>query len=296
MENGVNLTQLRILVAIAEYGSLSQAAGFLEMTQPALSRQVRLLEEQVGQRIFDRDARGTRVRPEALMLVERARHIVAEVDAFSDGLHRSMIQGEIKMGIVPTASAHRFPDLYRGLVQRYPGLKVDVHEMYTAQLVEGIRRGSLDLALGSLPMAASDVGISRLWKEELLAIFPANDPEPVQAAEFRTLASRPFVGFAVGHGLSRRVLELFHRENLQPDIRYEARGIATVIGFVAAGLGVSVVPAPMARIYQQAGLVHAAPLVPRAYREMILIYSPHHMLRQAVRAAVRFIETASARP
>ncbi|WP_243239542.1 LysR family transcriptional regulator [Sulfobacillus harzensis] len=292
----VSLPQLRILVAIAEYGSLSQAAFHLDMTQPAVSRQVQLLEEHVGQRIFDRDAKGTRVRPEAMVLVERARRIVAEVEAFADDLDREMVQGEIKMGIVPTASAHRFPDLYRGLVQRYPGLKIDVHEMYTAQLVEGVRRGSLDLALGSLPMAATDVGISRLWKEELLAIFPANEEKPVQAAEFRDLAARPFVGFAVGHGLSRRVLELFHSQDLQPDVRYEARGIATVIGFVAAGLGVSVVPAPMARIYQQAGLVHAAPLVPRAYREMILIYSPNHLLRRAVRAAVRFMESASQRP
>ncbi|MCY0863808.1 MAG: LysR family transcriptional regulator [Sulfobacillus sp.] len=295
METGITLTQLRILVAIADYGSLSQAAWHLGMTQPALTRQVRLLEEQVGRRLFDRDARGTRIRPDSALLVDRARQILAEVEAFSDGLDRNLVQGEVRMGIVPTAAAHGFPEMYRRLVQRYPALKIDVHEMYTAQLVEGIRHGDLDLALGSLPMAATDVGISRLWSEELVAIFPGNEAEPEPPVTIRDLAVRPFVGFAVGHGLSRRVLELFHEQDVQPQVRYEARGIATVIGFVAAGLGISVVPAPMARIYQQAGLVHIAPLMPRAYRQMILIYSSGHVLRNSVRAIVRFMESESKR-
>lgn len=267
----------------------------LDMTQPALTRQLRLLEETVGYRLFDRSARGSQLRPEGIIVVERAQAILNQVEALTDGIDRDLVRGELKMGIVPTAASHHFPLLYRRLVQRYPGLKVDVFEMYTTQLVEGIRHGHLDLALGTLPLAYSDVSVKRLWREELVAIYPANEPPPTSPLTIPDLVERPFVGFAIGHGLSNRILELFQAHNLQPNIQHEARGIATVIGFVSAGLGISIVPDPIARIYQDAGLISVVPFSPRAHRQMILIHSAHDYSRMAVRSAIRFLETASLR-
>lgn len=267
----------------------------LDMTQPAVTRQVRLLEDAVGHRLFDRSARGTRVRAEGEVMVERARDILANVERLTEGLDHDLVRGELKMGIVPTAAANRFPGLYRSLVQRYPALKIDVLEMYTSELVEGVRRGELDLALGTLPLAYSDVAVKRLWREELVAISPTGDPESDTPVSIPDLAHQRFVGFPFGHGLSRRILELFQEHNLQPDIQFEARSIATVIGFVSAGLGISIVPEPLARIYQQASVIHIRRLAPRAYRQMILIYSPHLTLRTLVRTVIRFLETASLR-
>lgn len=295
MDRTPTVVQLRALVAVADHGSLSGAARAMDMTQPALTRQIHLLEDKVGFRLFDRSGRGMQVRMEAQTLVDKARRILEEVEGFGEELGKDVIQGTLKLGIVPTAAAYHFPEIYRGLVRRYPLVKVDVYEMYSMEMVEAVRRGDLDLAFGTLPLPYADVILTRLWSEELVAIFPANEPTSLSAASMEQLAERPFVGFAVGHGLSRRVLELFHESGLQPHVAYEARGIATVIGFVAAGLGISIVPAPLAYIYQDAGLIRAIPLNPAAFRQMVLIHVPGPHLRPSVQSAIQFIESASRR-
>lgn len=293
----LTLRQLTCLVAVADHGSISGAAVALDVSQPTVTHQLQQLEQVIGQRLLDRHARGVVVRPEGEVVLQRARKIVQAAQAIADDLAEpGMVRGDVKVGIVPTAASYRFPELYRRLSSQYPLIKVEIWEETTPALVDGIKQGDLDLALGTLPLPYVDVTLDRLWREELMLIAPPGDDEwgagPVPIA---MLANRPYIGIIVGNGVQTRVVELFHGAGIQPNVRFEARTIPTVVGLVAAGLGVAIIPEQVARLYSEAGQVLAFSLEPRAFRQLVLIHRPLESLRPAAQAVAKFFQNQARR-
>jgi DNA-binding transcriptional LysR family regulator len=286
----ISLKQLECLVAVADHGSISAAADALGVAQPTVTHQLHQLEARLGYRLLDRGPRGATVRPEGQVVVERSRRILEAVQRLGEGLVDARhVRGQVRLGIVPTASSHRFPELYRGFRSRYPGIQVDLHEHASNDLVEGVRRGDLDLAVAALPIAFADVGMAPLWKEELVVVAPAGDqalPDPVRITD---LAERAFVGMRAGSGLHSRVLELFHGAGLQPRLVFQASSLPTVIGFVAAGIGIGIAPADAVRHEAEAGTVRAIHLVPPAFRQLVLIFRSLNALAPAPAALARFL-------
>jgi DNA-binding transcriptional LysR family regulator len=293
----VTLRQLRCLVAVADHGSISAAAAALDVSQPTVTHQLQLLERTLGHRLLDRHARGVSVRPEGLLVVERARRIVQAVEALGDDLvEPGTVRGEVRLGIVPSAASHHFPTLYRQLSHQYPLIALSLQEESSATLVERVRQGDLDLAVATLPLPHADVELERLWREELMLIVPPGEaawgPGPVPVA---ALAGRPYIGLAPGAGLHSRILEMFHEAGIQPRVDFEAQSLGTAVGFVAAGLGVSIVPALVARVYHDAGYVQALHLEPKVYRHLVLIHRPVADLRPAAQTVLRFLQVQARR-
>lgn len=285
----VSLRQLQCLVAVADHGSVSAAAFALDVSQPSVSHQLQLLEDCLGHRLLDRHARGITIRAEGQVVVERARKILQDVQGLGEGLKEvGQIRGEVRLGIVPTASSHQFPQLYRRLQSRYPLVSLNISEDTSEQLVQGVRHGDLDLAIVTLPLPYSDVVIDPLWREELVLILPPQDSWGRDSATIDMIANQPYIGLSHGNGLQSRVLELFHRAGVQPKMAFVAKTTATVIGFVAAGNGVAIVPIEAARPHANAGTIKALPLSPPAHRQLVLAHRPESMLSAPARALAHF--------
>lgn len=286
----ITLKQLAAIVAVADHASISAAARSLDLTQPALTHQLRLLEDALAVRLLDRHTRGAVLRPEGQIVVERARQILRAVREIGDGLKDSHhLRGHIRLGIVPTASANYFPRLYRIWRGQYPEVTVEVLEEQSALIGERIRQRDLDLGLVALPLPFADIILEPLWQEELVAVTPPDWDPGSTSIPVTALAEWPFIGLTIGNGLRARVLELFHQASVQPRLAYEATSIATVIGFVEAGLGVSIVPRETAHLHAQAGRIHVRPLKPGATRQLVLAHQPLETLSPQARALTHLL-------
>ncbi len=290
----ITLRQLACLVAVADHGSISAAAEALDVTQPTVTHQLKLLEDSIGHRLVDRSARGITVRPEGQLVVDRARAILQQVISIADDLvDVRTIHGEVRLGIIQTASAAHFPFVYRRLMTRYPDVHLVVTEARSMDLVEKVRHGDLDLAVVTLPIVYTDVQVAPLWREELVLIDNPSSSSQDEAISLRQLDGLPFIGLDVGTGLQRHVLALFHEYGIQPRLIFQATSIATVIGFVAAGLGISIVPNQTARVYADVGQIVIRHLNPTAFRQLALVYRPLDTMPSAVRVIVHtFINQA----
>lgn len=291
----ISLRQLTCLVAVADHGSISAAAQALDVAQPTVSHQLKMLEDLIGHRLVDRSARGISVRAEGQMVVDRARAILRDVASLADDLvDIRTIHGEVRLGMIQTASASHFPFVYRRMMTLYPDVHLIVAEGRSMDLVEKVRHGDLDLAVITLPIIYTDIDIVPLWREELVLI---DSPTSVLAEEpigVKMLGGYPFIGLDAGTGLQRNVLALFHEYGIQPRIIFQATSIATVIGFVASGMGISIVPNQAARVFADVGQVVVRHLNPTAFRQLALIHRPIDTMSSALRVIAQTF-TAQAR-
>ncbi|PSR27855.1 MAG: LysR family transcriptional regulator [Sulfobacillus thermosulfidooxidans] len=292
----ITLRQLACLVAVADHGSISAAAVALDVTQPTVTHQLKLLEDLLGYRLVDRSARGITVRPEGQIVVDRARVILQQTASLADDLvDIRTVHGEVRLGIIQTASAAHFPFVYRSLMTRYPDVHLMVTEGRSMDLVEKVRHGDLDLAVVTLPLMYTDLQVAPLWREELVLIDNPSSSVQEEAITIKQLDGLPFIGLDVGTGLQRHVLALFHENGIQPRLIFQATSIATVIGFVAAGLGISIVPNQAARVYADVGQIVVRHLNPAAFRQLVLIYRPLETMPSAVRVIAQTFITQARR-
>jgi DNA-binding transcriptional LysR family regulator len=255
----MELRHLRYFVAVAEAGSVTSAARRLNMEQPPLSQQIRALESELGVRLFDRVAKRVVLNAAGRQFLEDARHTldsaasaVTRVRRFDRGE-----QGHVACGFTSSASLHHLaPKLIRAFREAYPLATLDVEERETFELLSGVDQKRLDIAFvratGSrFPELASHV----LHEEEFLAALPlghalagATAPLALSAlmAERLVLYRR-----RDGVGIFDVLMDALRRGGFAPEVAEEVPRIVTAINLVAAGQGVSLVPASMRALHTE---------------------------------------------
>jgi DNA-binding transcriptional LysR family regulator len=254
----LELRQLRYFVAVAEEGHVTRAAARLGMQQPPLSQQIKALEEQLSVRLFERLPRGVRPTEAGTVLLEQARLVLAQTDAAVEATKRAA-RGEIgtlAIGLTSSSSLHPFiPRVLRRFREAHPGVAVALEESSTVELVEGLRRGTVDVAFTRAPAGAGpELKAHPLFEEAMLAALPTNHalaraakgkPLPLKA-----LANENFVLYrrAIGAGLYDAIVTACGNAGFSPRVVQEAPRMLSTLSLVAAGLGVSIVPASMKRL------------------------------------------------
>lgn len=246
----MELRHLRYFVAVAEELHFTRAAERLHIGQPPLSQQIRLLEEEVGAQLLERSRRWVRLTEAGRLFLADAKRILALADQAGATARRAG-RGEVgELHIGFTASTpltdvfNRTVNAYR---RQYPLVTLKMTEMPTMRQVEAIRDRSIDLGFmrppeGDIP---AGIGIATLRHEPLVLVAPASHPllelETVRIAD---LAGHPFVTFlpAAGTGIQPQVLRLCREAGFAPDIALQAGEGSTIIGLVAAGCGISILP------------------------------------------------------
>jgi DNA-binding transcriptional LysR family regulator len=246
----MNIRQLRYFLAVARELNFTRAAERVGIAQPPLSQQIIALEQELGTPLFIREKRRVQLTPAGVVLVEHAHRVInaaaAAVDAvrvIERGVHAS-----ISVGAIYSAIYSFLPDMLRNFNALAPDVELNLQEMTIAQQVLALKEGVIEVGLLRGPIHDRDLRTEILYRERLVVAMPATNQraagEPIGISEVATL---PLVAVARGttRGYSDRVLDIFESHDLQPRISNEVSDMHTAVCLVAAGLGVSIVPAIM---------------------------------------------------
>jgi DNA-binding transcriptional LysR family regulator len=250
----VRYRRLGYFVAVAEELSFTRAAQRLHMAQPPLSQQIALLEKEVGTPLFDRSRRTIRLTAAGAALLPEARRLLADLDETVRMVRRvgDGTVGRLAVGFVPSAINGVLPDLLREFRATHPAVELTLREMAPDALLRAVHERRLDVAVLYLPISEPDLAHRRLASEELLLALPAAHPAAAAPTVALTdVAGEPFV-LPERHdvpGLHAAITALFDGSGITP--RIAQRGvwlIQTVLGLVAAGIGLAVVPSSAAAL------------------------------------------------
>ena len=290
----MELHQLRYFVAVADEGNFSRAAAKVRVAQPSLSQQIRKLEAEIGQPLFDRLPRSVVLTEAGRCLLDYARQILASigdarrcVDEF-----KGKIAGDVAVGAIPTIAPYVLPELVVTFQNHYPDVTLHIVEDATERIVRRIETGELDVALASTCQKSPTLRIEHLGNEPLLALVPEGHPLAKQTViTFDDLKSQRFLLLHEMHCLSQPLHHLLESRRLHPEVALAGSQLSTIANMVAAGIGVSIVPQMMVKHHATPGCVSLpfAPPVPE--RELNVLYNP---LRFQSKAAAAFRQEASA--
>jgi DNA-binding transcriptional LysR family regulator len=262
----MELRHLRYFVAVAEEGHVTRAAERLGIQQPPLSQQIRALEADLDVRLFNRKPRGVELTRAGEAFLFEARAILGHVEEARTTARRTARgeQGRIGVGFTSSASFHPLvPRAIRGFREANPLVALTLEEGGTAELVEGLRREQLDAAFVRSPIEwGSGVSVESVLAEQMVAALPAGHAlgdEPDVALPLADLASETFILYRrpLGPGLYDAIIAACQRAGFSPHIGQEAPRMLSTLSLVAAGLGVTLIPASMRRLGVQ-GLTYRA--------------------------------------
>ena len=239
--------QLRAFLAVAEYLHFRSAAEELKMSQPSLSQALATLEDGLGHRLFERSTRTVLLTPAGEHLLPFARNAVTAMDAVTDAAAGTSgpLSGALRIGVIPTAAPYLLPGLLPALAESFPDLRPRIVEDQTARLLDGLRAGTIDVAILAVPTEAAGVTAMPLYTEPFALLLPA-DHELVGRTDLgpEVLVDLPLLLLDEGHCLRDQTLELCRRVSAPVLGRGESRSasLATAVRCVAGGLGVTIAP------------------------------------------------------
>ncbi|WP_122315847.1 LysR family transcriptional regulator [Pseudomonas cichorii] len=274
----MELRHLRYFIAVAEELHFGRAAQSLGISQPPLSQQIQMLEHELGARLFDRTNRRVELSEAGRLFLEEARAVLAQVDKAADVARRAQLGelGELKIGFTASAPfTSSIPQAIFAFRQTYPDVHLALKEMTSKDVAERLEEKSIQVGI-MRPLALPDSLVSfELLREPLVAILRSDHPLALgseQGLYMSALAAEPFVFFprSYGSGLYAQILDLAREAGFSPLITQEAGEVMTIIGLVAAGLGVTVLPASYQRMRIE-GVVYRTLLDPAATSAVWLV-------------------------
>ncbi len=244
----MDLKQLEYFVRVAELGSFTRAAHALDIAQPALSRQVRLLEVELRQNLLLRNGRGATPTEAGQLLLDHARGILHQVERAREDLGRvrGALAGRVAIGLPPTLARVLTVPLTRAFRQQLPEAQLSISEGLSSGMQEGLIQGRLDLALLYDPAALPELEIQPLFEEELLLVQARppglqEDPPPPPIA-LREIAVLPLLIPSRPNAIRMHVERELAGLGLRPSIALEIDGVPAILDLVAEGLGCAVLP------------------------------------------------------
>src|ERR1700723_262849 len=237
--------QLRYVCAIADTGNFSRAAERCQVAQPSLSQQVLKLEEELGTKLFDRLGRSIRLTEAGRAFISRARAILEQMEAARSTAadQNTDFRGSVAVGVIPTVAPYLMPTYTARFAKKFPDAKLRIIEETTSVLVEGLRDLSLDVAILALPLRHKDLELFPIRTERLFAALSTNHPRAsAKSLALKDLRGESFVMLRDGHCFRDLSIDTCTRARITPHIAFESGQFSSLLGMVAAGVGVSLVP------------------------------------------------------
>ena len=241
----MELRQLAYFVAVAQKLNFSRAAEDLPVTQPALSQQIAALERELGVQLFERMGRRISLTGAGEALLPHAYNILAAVETAQNEVREfsQLTRGTASLGAPPTVSSHMLPGRLPRFRRKYPGLEVTLREAGTQSLLQLLGEGQLDLAIvvcDDLPPAVESAPL--LEEAYLLAVSLHNPLSKQGSVRLADLANEAFILFPEGYKLREVTLTACRAAGFEPKVALDGGAMQSALEFVAAGLGVALVP------------------------------------------------------
>jgi LysR family hydrogen peroxide-inducible transcriptional activator len=293
-----SLRQLQYAVAVADTLSFRKAAEMCRVAQPSLSAQLAQLEEALGVRLFERDARRVELTPAGRSLVERARALVLSADTLVDAARTlaDPFSGTLRVGVIPTLAPYLLPEIAPLLRERFPKLAFVWTEEKTPVLVERLGESELDCAILALEAEVGNVASFVLGKDPFL--FAAAPAHPL-AAGTRPLAAKQLDGERVlllddGHCFREQALSFCSRAGAE-EAGYRATSLSTLVQMAAGGAGVTLLPSIAVALENRRGALTIRPFAPKApFRTISLVWRKSSPLETTLTAVGKALKGAYA--
>ena len=238
-------TQFQYFQTVAQLQHFTNAAESLEISQPALSRSMARLEEELGAPLFERQGRSVVLNKYGKVFLNRVNRAIQEINLgqqeIKDLLDPS--KGSISLGFIHSQGSNLIPDLLGSYRQSYPKSHFKLYQNMTKQLLDLLEAGQMDFCFCSEPLPRDNIRWVQLFKEEIILIVPKGHPLSQRTLiKVKELAEESFIMFKKELPMGERTRQIFREAGINPGIAFEGEEIGTVAGLVAARLGVALIP------------------------------------------------------
>jgi LysR family hydrogen peroxide-inducible transcriptional activator len=284
----MELHQLRYAVAIADTGNFTRAAERCNVTQPSLSQQIINLEREVGHKLFHRLGRRAVLTEAGTVFLERARHIVFEVENAAKELSdHPALDRKISVGAIQTIAPYLLLPLIEKCRRDLPNLQINLVEGFIRDLVAGVVEGELDMAILTLPIKDPRVSIEPLMTEPLLLVVGKNHPFSTRKEiSLNDLADETFVTMGESSTLAAQIRTFFGGHNFEPKVGYRCAQVATLKTLVGMGLAISILPRLDREPKDRDSLTYLRLTGAAPTREVVVV---RHLQRYQSRGAEQFL-------
>lgn len=270
----LTLKQLRYVEALARHGHFGRAADACAISQPALSMQIKELEESLQTPLFERGARQVRLTRFGEDFITRVRDILRSVDELSDLARASQdrLLGRLRIGVIPTVAPYLLPTIIGSLTRHHADLDIHVRETLTHRLIGELAEGRLDTAIVALPVSEPSMTEIPLFSEEFVLVRPAEDAgKPVPSAEM--LREMRLLLLEEGHCFRDQALSFCAMTATAPQELLDGSSLTTLVQMVSAGIGVTLIPEMAVPVETRSASVSIARFpAPRPVRQIGMIW------------------------
>jgi LysR family hydrogen peroxide-inducible transcriptional activator len=242
----MELHQIRYFCAVVDSGSFTRAAELEGISQPSLSQQIRKLEQTVGAPLFTRLGRRIKLTAAGEALHQHAQEILRHSRDACQRIRQlaQSISGPLRVGAIPTVLPYLLAPRLTDFTHLYPEVQIELKEETTTELVKQLQRGDLDVILVALPLRVPEVVCSELVRDSLMLAIPkGHSLAGKNAANISSVQQERLLLLREGHCFRGDVLTACTRARAEFHAVFESDSLATIFSLVAAGLGVSIVPA-----------------------------------------------------
>jgi LysR family hydrogen peroxide-inducible transcriptional activator len=239
----ITLRQLRYFNALARQGHFGRAAEACAISQPALSMQIKDLEDALGGVLLERSPRQVALTTFGEEAAPRVRDILRLVDELEDlaRASRDRLAGRLRIGMIPTIAPYLLPEVIGNLTRMHPELDIHVRETLTPKLIEELADGRLDTAIVALPVSEPSLVEVALFSEHFLLVRPGEDEgKPVPSSKM--LRTMRLLLLEEGHCFRDQALSFCNMQSSPPREVLDASSLSTLVQMVSAGIGVTLIP------------------------------------------------------
>jgi DNA-binding transcriptional LysR family regulator len=294
---GLNLDQLSTFVEVIERGSFSAAADRLDLTQPAVSLQVRQLEKRLGVRLIERVGRRARPTAAGTELLAHARLIAGAVTAAEESLapYASGTLGRVRIGTGATACIHFLPSVLRDLRKRFPALEITISTGNATDVLRRLEDNTLDLGLVTLPASGRMFDVTQLLEDEFVVLSSPDGPTLPRTVTAQHLIRLPIVLYEPGALTRRLVDDWFAAQGLAIRPTMELGSVEAMKELVRAGLGIGIIPRMAVDTPERAPKLQIQSLTPRLTRGIGLVVRRDKPLHRGLRETIAALRRAAPR-
>jgi LysR family hydrogen peroxide-inducible transcriptional activator len=239
----ITLRQLRYFNALARQGHFGRAAEACAISQPALSMQIKELEDALGGMLLERSPRQVALTTFGEAAAPRVRDILRLVDELEDlaRASRGRLVGRLRIGMIPTVAPYLLPEVIGNLTRMHPELDIHVRETLTPKLIQELAHGQLDTAIVALPVSEPSLVEVGLFSEHFLLVRPGEDEgKPVPSS--KVLRTMRLLLLEEGHCFRDQALSFCNMQSSPPREVLDASSLSTLVQMVSAGIGVTLIP------------------------------------------------------
>jgi DNA-binding transcriptional LysR family regulator len=277
----MDIRELECFLAVIDHGSITRAAKFLRISQPAVSQMIKALESSTGQSLFHRTPSGVVPTEAGSLLRIHALRIMHEVQDAEEALDTARHQTrQLKIGVLPTLAHDYVPAILRTFLQMEQVApeqmeaadEIGIVQGSTRQLIRSVLSGDLHLAVVDLPISEPALSVARLWRERLVVIAPTDAPPLPNPIDFQQLSKAIFITMESGYGMRDALFRSALDCGFQPRVLFELKSVLAIVGFVQAGFGISLVSARTVALEAELGRLQLVNTTPPLSRDIGVIW------------------------